>query len=515
MRPMRLLAAVHRYLGAALCVVLFTWFVSGIVMMYAGYPVLGEGAKLERMPRLDWSAARIPVAEAAGAAAEHGAVEYVRLGMLLGRPAYFIYRGGSQWTTVYADDGRVAADVDPDQATAIAQQFFPDGGSVRRVDLLSAADQWTVYTAWAPYLSDNGFSNGFAPMYKLEFADAAATALYVLQSTGDVVGRTTQRERIWGYLGAVVHWIYPTSLRVQAVEIWDGLIVWTSALGALACAIGLVLGVYYLDWGKRGRLSPYKGMLAWHHYLGLVFGLVACTWLFSGFMSMDPWSWSPTELATYRTGMRGGALALDRFTLPPNRALDICGARFAVKEIRLTPVQGRPYYQCIEEPHQTLLVSADASAPAIHERFGETTLVAAAQQLIPDGAIVDAAMLDDYDAYYYPSWNDRFVNAGRKPLPILRLVFDDDDRTFVYVNPASGAPSLAYGSITRMYRWLFNGLHSLSIPGLYASRPLWDGVMLFVMLGGSVLSLTGIWIGVVWLRRVTRTTRERGDASTA
>ena len=38
-------------------------------------------------------------------------------------------------------------------------------------------------------------------------------------------------------------WIYPTSLRVRAVEVWDGLLVWTSALGALACAIGLVLGL--------------------------------------------------------------------------------------------------------------------------------------------------------------------------------------------------------------------------------------------------------------------------------
>ena len=75
-----------------------------------------------------------------------------------------------------------------------------------------------------------------------------------LQSTGDVVGRTTQHERIWGFLGAVVHWIYPTSLRVRAVEVWDGLLVWTSALGALAFAIGLVLGLTLRVIAKRHRL---------------------------------------------------------------------------------------------------------------------------------------------------------------------------------------------------------------------------------------------------------------------
>src|SRR5437773_2479579 len=37
------------------------------------------------------------------------------------------------------------------------------------------------------------------------------------------------------------------------------------------------------------RLSPYRGWFYWHHVVGLLFGVLALTWVFSGLLSMNPW----------------------------------------------------------------------------------------------------------------------------------------------------------------------------------------------------------------------------------
>ena len=87
---------------------------------------------------------------------------------------------------------------------------------------------------------------------------------------------------------------------------------------------------------------------------------------------------------------------------------------------------------------------------------------------------------------------------------MLRLEFDDPARTLIYIDPHSGAPLNAYDTSGRWYRWLFHGLHSLNLPGLYSSRPLWDLLVLPLLLGGTALAVTGTWIGVKWLRRKAR-----------
>ena len=54
------------------------------------------------------------------------------------------------------------------------------------------------------------------PMHRLIVDDAAGTRLYVAENGGDVVMKSTASGRRWGWLGAVLHWIYFTSLRRNA-----------------------------------------------------------------------------------------------------------------------------------------------------------------------------------------------------------------------------------------------------------------------------------------------------------
>ena len=51
----------------------------------------------------------------------------------------------------------------------------------------------------------------------------------------------------------------------------------------------------------------------------------------------------------------------------------------------------------------------------------------------------------------------------------------------------------------RVYRWLFNALHSFDLPILLSHRPAWDGVVWLLSLLGMIISV--IVIGWQYLRR--------------
>ena len=87
----------------------------------------------------------------------------------------------------------------------------------------SAASTWRVLMSPALRITINGACRtamtitGRSIVSRLN--DPAGTELYVSSTTGEVVLGTTRDERVWNYLGSVVHWIYPTVLRRN----WCGL----------------------------------------------------------------------------------------------------------------------------------------------------------------------------------------------------------------------------------------------------------------------------------------------------
>jgi len=51
----RLILLLHRYLGIAVGVLMVMWCLSGVVMMYHGYPVLREGDRLAHLEPIAWN----------------------------------------------------------------------------------------------------------------------------------------------------------------------------------------------------------------------------------------------------------------------------------------------------------------------------------------------------------------------------------------------------------------------------------------------------------------------------
>ena len=108
------------------------------------------------------------------------------------------------------------------------------------------------------------------------------------------------------------------------------------------------------------------------------------------------------------------------------------------------------------------------------------------------------ATLERYDFYYYARDEHAMLGHVEKPLPAWRLVYDNPEASWVYLDPATGQLISRQDRANRASRWLFAFLHSWDWTGLLARRPLWDALLIFLSLGGAALSLTGVVIG--WRR---------------
>jgi hypothetical protein len=476
-RTARVLVYTHRWLGILSGVLFVLWFASGIVMMYARMPELGAAERLARLVEINPAFIRV-----VPPAAADGDITRLAIATLEGRPIFRVTsRAGSALS--FADTGDAVPPVDAEQALRIAQKFAGTVNAVRYDARLTDADQWSFG------------ARGRMPLHRIAVEDAAGTRLYVAEHGGDVVLKTTASGRFWGWTGAVLHWLYFTPLRRNAA-LWNETIVWLSIAGNVMCVVGIAWGLWRLAPLRGYRLrdrrqwSPYAGWMRWHHYAGLIFGVVTTTWIFSGLLSMDPWNWHPGTAPTreQRARVAGGPIEVGDLSVATLRRAIQAYAPHRPKEVEITRFRGR-YYAVASDG----IVSFDAPQFGALDQLAPDLMVGAANVAM-DVAIAGVSWLDDYDAYYY----DR--NRGLS-LPVLRVRYADPQQTWLYFDPRRGTIARKEERLTRLNRWLYHGFHSLDFPFLYYQRPLWDIVVILLSVGGIVLSATTL--SASW-RRVRR-----------
>ena len=81
---------------------------------------------------------------------------------------------------------------------------------------------------------------------------------------------------------------------------------------------------------------------------------------------------------------------------------------------------------------------------------------------------------------------------GERPLPVIYARMNDAVNTRYYIDPKTARVVGNYSDRGWINRWLYHGLHSLDFPWLYKYRPLWDIVVILLMLGGTALCVTSI-----------------------
>jgi hypothetical protein len=422
--------------------------------------------------------------------------------MLGGRPLWRVRDSAGRWVGVHADTLAVLTPLDVRAARLVAEAFVssttpgePSTVRARYIGTLTDADQWTL----------NRTVRRQMPLLRFDLDDATGTRVYVAPHGAEVVNASTRRERLLSWFGAIPHWIYPTMLRRHA-EAWAWVVIVLSGLGTLMSVAGVAIGLWQWRWRRRpssaGRArprSPYRDrMMRWHHVSGFVFGTVVCTWVFSGLMSMNPGDWSPGSapgaalLRDWR-GERGAESALAASPTALWRAAAAQGG--AMAELTPTQLAGTVFWRAHHVDGATTVLDA-VGAEVRRATFARETLERHAARMIPDAQVVDRQLLTDYDNYY----RDR---ERLRPLPVLRLTFDDAAGTWLYIDPATGTLAQVREWRSRLERWLYNGLHDFDFAWLISRRPLWDGVVIVLSLGGIACSLTGVVIAWRWLRATT------------
>jgi hypothetical protein len=476
---MRWLIIGHRWLGIATCLLFALWFLSGLVMMYVAFPALTAKERLSMQERIDWSRVAVTPERVLHGLALASFPREFRLEMMAGEPVYRVQPVDAPRVAVSALDGRILQKVDATEARAIVAR------ASGRTDALTVTtldrDQWSVAQNF----------NQHRPLHRVAFNDALGTELYVSSRTGEIVLDTHARERAWNWVGAVLHWLYFRDLRAQPA-MWSQVVMWTSGVGIVAALTGLWLGIDRLRLRRRYRgrdVTPYRGWMAWHHIAGVVGGVFLVTWIFSGWLSMGPpvpWA-RDVDLERMSAG-NAAFLGNDQPDFPvPMVALGSLNDR-DVREATFVWGLGRPLLVLKSRDTEPVVVDAATGSP---HTFDDASLIAAAPRLLSDARLIATQRLEQEDAYWYSRRADR-------PLPVLRFIFDDPDRTWIHVDPRTGQVLNWMRHSDRIDRWLFNALHSLDFRLLLAHRPAWDLVMWILSLAGIVISISSIVIG--WRR---------------
>jgi uncharacterized iron-regulated membrane protein len=473
----RWLYIVHRWVGIVTCLLFAIWFVSGLVMVYVPFPALSRAERLAGLEPIDWPQVRLQPTEALQAAGILAPPRMMALEMRGDRAVWRIDPWDGPRTTVSATDGRAMGFADRQEATRTAAAFA--GAPVRTIEQVER-DQWTV----------PGSFDRHRPLWKASLSGPSGRVLYVSSSTGTVVLDTNANERFWNWLGSVPHWIYPTVLR-QDNAAWRQVVMWISGPCIVGAVTGMWIGVLRTRLGRRrfkgGRVTPYRGWMEWHHVSGLIGGTFLVAWIFSGWLSVDPFRLFASEgISQERVQSYAGATmpgSLDLATL----ALRAPGA----KRIVLEAAAGRPLLTIERSEDARTTLDADTLTPP---EVDQPTLVRSVRGLVPGAPVLAAERLDAPDAYWYA--------VGERPvLPVLRIRFGDAAGTWVHVDPATGHLLGDLDRRRRLYRWMFDLLHKWDLNVLTLHRPVWDVLLWVLSLLGLVTSITGIRVGWARLRR--------------
>ncbi len=506
----RLTTLVHRYLGIGLGILVLAWCVSGVIMMYVQYPALDRGEQLAALQPLNLTdCCDFALTPRDAALAVHSySVEnllgqpVLRLALTSGENRVLSLAHGAWLTNRDRQDLRRLTNRDRQDLANRDRHLETNQDETNRdrqdpvtnwdrQDLEAIGKHYAMARSWQPpgtttvierdQWTVHGRFNRHRPL--LKFANDDGFEWYVSSRSAEIVQVTATAERWWNWLGSVTHWLYPTVLR-QHTAIWAQTVIWLTIVSVFLTITGLLIGIRQFTAKTSGRRSPYRGWTLWHHYVGLIFGVLTLTWLVSGFFSMNPWGTlegrsfrtEADRLSAVNAPLDDVVATLRRLSQLPNDSVRLSSAYWL----------GEPYFLAWARTGKATRMAVPGSAAALTI----TDAQQAAQIIQGAGAIV--TQLNSADAYYYSHHDER-------EFPVFRVSYANGER--YYLSQRSGQLLLGMDANRRWYRWLFQALHRGDFHAIARLRPLWDGMMLLALLCVSIGVGTGTYLGV---KRLTK-----------
>ncbi|HEC59941.1 MAG TPA: PepSY domain-containing protein [Methylophaga sp.] len=488
---MRLLFLWHRWFGIGLCIFMALWFISGIVMLYIGYPKLTPTEHLNALPELSITSNYIDVDIAQRNTGQSIEPKSITLSSIAGAPFYLFKYPNLPSIAINALSGERVEKINEQQALNSARAFYnqPDARYLGLID----KDAWTQSTG----LDDE------RPFHVVKINDKAQRLLYISSHNGQIVRDATFNERSWGWVGAWLHWIYP----LRSMPWWADLIIYLSLIATLMSMLGQFLGIKrwrFKAQYKSGSHSPYrKGFARWHHIFGLLFGFILIAWVFSGLMSMRPWDILKSRSQLPVEQFQNGRLSNINSPLPTQELLTkLNDSGFHPRELSWHKVDGQFWLTAYNSEGHTRIIPLFGSAE-ISTEMPLNTILSGLKNIAPLSTM-QYEWIRKYDFYYFSRETQSMYGSRTRPLPILRVKFSDPAETWLHVDPASGTILDNKDQRQRIDRWLFNLLHSWDWQLLLERPLLRELLMIIFSLGGLTISISGIVLG--W-RRVQRKIR--------
>lgn len=475
----RWLYLIHRWIGIATCLLFVMWFASGLVMLYVPFPSLEADERLQGQAPIAWE--RVSADPAAfPSLADRQDARQVVLEMRGDRPVWRVSGWDGSEKARWADTGVPAGASSRAEARQIAESFAAAPVSAMR---LIQTNQWVV----------PGSYDRHRPLWQAELAGAGGQVLYISSTTGEVVLDTNRRERFWNWFGSVPHWLYPRALR-EDQPLWRQVVMWSSGPCILVALTGTWIGLMRLRAGSRrfkgGRMTPYRGWMKWHHVSGLVGAVFLILWIFSGWLSVDPWRLFASE----GIGEEARRAYAGAAPLPVADIERLADAAPNARRVVIASAAGRVFLKA-----DTIAASSLLDATTMTRLQPDRgVLLRAAARTVPDASITQVTLLTRPDAYWYSV-------RGNASLPVLRVKFNDAAQTWLHINPASSEILGEADSRRRTYRWLFDLFHRWDLSLLLQSHPSRDLLIWLMSLAGLISSATAVYVGWKRLRRAKST----------
>ncbi|MFV0331561.1 MAG: PepSY domain-containing protein [Dysgonomonas sp.] len=466
----------HRILGTILSILFLIWFLSGFVMIYHTFPKVSNRDTYKNMDVLQGDILSVDSI----IKKSDNTITKLALQSYANKP-FFVVSSGSN-NRIFADSSMQTVPSPTYQQIKEYAQRWNDAEIVQ-VDTLRELDQWIPF----------GRLKKEFPIYKFYFGDEDKHELYVSSQTGTALQFTDKNNRFWAWLGAIPHWVYFTSLR-QNSQLWIDVVVWLSGIGSLMCLAGIILGVrsYIVQYRRRKKLkTPYKKFIyKWHHILGFIFGIFVFTFVFSGMMSLAPvpqWIVKVHNSDIEKKLYAQEPIKLQNYILDYHRIFDKYPDE--VKSVEWASFGNKPIYKVVINNR---LITIDASSEEIKDLSLNEQDIKERLELVHSEPVT-VSLMTGYDNYYVGL-------SDHLPLPVYKAEVDDADGSTYYINPKNGNTRY-FNTNTKVRRWSYQALHSFKFKLTAENKILWNIIMWTTMIGGTIVSLSGVWLGFRYLKR--------------
>lgn len=493
--------SLHRILGTALSILFLMWFLSAFVMMYHRFPRVSAKEKLQKQELLSASGDSLPDIGSILTRLPRGEkVRKLTLDRSMGQTVFHIHTG-KRTHNLPINPSDSLPQTNGKRICRIAALWCQ--APIDHIDTLHTLDQWIPF----------GELRKEMPIYKVYFADDAKTQLYLSSQSGEALQISTKSKRFWAWLGAIPHWVYFTWLR-QDIALWNKTIIWLSGLGCIMLIAGVWITVDVwrkTHYGRRYGFSPYrKKWYHWHYVSGIFFGIFVLTFTFSGMMSVadiPEWIHKPVLKSSPARTLHAHVPKPDSYALDYRAVIT---AYPETMQIEWSNFREHPYYT-VKGRKTELYIDAIDSIPRSLQlseseiREGVESIYVADSALQHQHLQLSVTQLDHFETYYRDMSS---MYRGRSQLPVWKITVDDPDGSIYYIHPKTG--NIRYVNTSSRWKyWTYTALHRMRLPGLNSNATLRKTILWVLLLGGTIVSVTGIVLGVNYLQRKSNKKKRR------